>query len=752
MKQTRLILAIVLGGILSQSANAFPILTEQFQDYNSGTLGSPGTGSENGWNTPRSHIVVTNGSGSLSGTNLGLVASAGDKVQILSTANTNDLYDTNNTGSGLKTPNGSYNKFVPSGTFPPTTNANLYISFLYQFNDNTNFMATGMSEISALYLQSGGAQSSPNNSYWNLFARSGGGNTVQLGIVKNAFNATTGTTNWDPTTVTVGQPCFVVVRLQIAATNGSSQYTNDEVDLWVNPSPAVFGTNEANVPAPDTMSPPGDGAVPSSSTGPGRFFIMDNGPAAYFDELRISTNWADVTPPFGQCLTAGVTTQPTNVTQCAEINATFAVKAANSTAPTFQWQLSKDGGTTWNNISGAVNERYVTPNLQLATDNNNKYRAIVNVACDGSSATSSVATVTLSAPVVTASPSQIMDDVWADGDRTTGPVNPTNSVWWTSVTANLDASPLDAPFLNGLTGTPITNTSSLFLGYFVNDITSRQPVHLAIGNQITATLTFIPISFNAFTNNGPLRIGLFDYADGGVFATADSSSLTGSAGLGLGVRGYMLDLDFGKVFSQSNPMTLYVRDNLNDNNLMGTTGDYNALGDGGPLGVNYSNAPAFVAGTTYQITLNIARIATNSCAVTAGITGGTLNLSYTCIDTNALGYHRFDAIAIRPNRLENAPDYMNFPEFKVQVSSAPAQVTSLAAKSIKVVPVGGGTNSVTVTWQPAPSGGDTSAGFSLWSKTNLTSAWNLVQSGIVGTNYTDTTVSNNVTFYRVSIP
>ena len=301
MKQIRLVLAIVLGAALSQSANAFPIFTDQFQDYATGSLGSTGTGAENGWLAARSHIVVTNGSGSLDGTALGLVASAGDMVYILSTANTNDNFDTNNTGSGLKTPNGCYNKFVPSGTFPPTTNANVYCSFLYQFNDNTNFPASGISEISALYLQSGGAQSSPNNAYWNLFARSAGGNTLQLGIVKNAFNATTGVTNWDATMVTVGQPFFVVVRLQIVATNGTSYYTNDEVDLWINPAPNTFGTNEANVPAPDTMSPPGDGAPPSSSTGPGRFFIMDNGPAANLDELRISTNWSDVTPPFGQC-------------------------------------------------------------------------------------------------------------------------------------------------------------------------------------------------------------------------------------------------------------------------------------------------------------------------------------------------------------------------------------------------------------------------------------------------------------------
>ena len=81
-----------------------------------------------------------------------------------------------------------------------------------------------------------------------------------------------GVTNWDATTVTVGQPFFVVVRLQIVATNGVSYYTNDEVDLWINPAANTFGTNEANVPAPDAISPPGDGAPPSSSHRPGTVF------------------------------------------------------------------------------------------------------------------------------------------------------------------------------------------------------------------------------------------------------------------------------------------------------------------------------------------------------------------------------------------------------------------------------------------------------------------------------------------------
>ena len=754
MKQIHSVLAIVLGVTLSLSAYADTVLTEQFQDYATGNLGATGTGATGGvpgWNTPKSHITVTNGSGSLDGTALGLVASAGDMVYIISTANTNNNFDTNSAGI----PNGCYNLFAyktsPYPTFPGTTNVNLYCSFLFQFNDNTNFPANGVSMIAGMYLENGGIQSASGaDAYWQLLARSAGGNNIQLGIAKNIFGPVPGITNWDSTTITVGQPIFVVTRLQIAATNGLNNYTNDESDLWINPPANTFGTNEANVPAPDAISPPGDGAPPASSTGPGRFFITDNGLSANLDELRIATNWAEVTPPFGQCLPAAFTTNPTNVTQVAEISATFYSKAANSTSPDYQWQISQNGGATWSDISGAIRNIYTTPNLQLATDNGNQYRAIVSVPCDGSSATSSVATVTLTAPTVTPSPSTIMNDVFPGSTfRDVGPVTTSHSTWFTGNAAPSSSSDLYTdPSGTGLIALPITGSSSLYLGYFVNETSSsRLPVHLAIGTQITATLKFIPSSFSAFTNNGALRFGLFDYADSGTLYTADDPTLTGSLGNGLNVRGYMLSLDFGINFSDNTPLSLYVRNGLGDNNLMGTTGDYLSMG-GGPAGGAYSNTPAFQAGTTYTLALTVARTGTNTSTVTAAITGGSLNLSFTATDTNSFGYHRFDTLAVRPNKLENAADQFTFPLFTVQVTNAPVQVSSVALASVSRTG-----NNVTLTWQAAPSGADVSSGFSVYRKTSLSNAtWTLLQSQILTTNYTDTTATNSSSFYRISYP
>ena len=752
---------MALGTAFSFSVNATTVLTEQFQDYATGPLGNVGTGQTGGvpgWNTPKSHIVVTNlvPDVSLNGTNLGLVASAGDMVYIASTANTNDNFDTN--AAGL--PNGCYNVFAnknsPPPAFPGTNAANLYTSFLYQFDDNTNFPANGVSIIAVMNRQNSGIQTA-GVAYWQVFARSAGGNNVQLGIAKDIFSpGYTGITNWVSTPVPVGQPFFAVIRLQIAATNSQTLYTNDEVDLWINPPANTFGTNEANVPTPSAVSSPTDGAVDASTTGPGRFAILDNGPKAKFDELRISTNWADVTPPFGQCLTASVTTSPTNVTQVAGINVRLVSKAANSTAPVYQWQLSQDGGTTWNNINGADHNTYTTPNLQLATDNGNKYRVIVGCACDGSAATSAVATVTLTAPTITASPSTIMTDTFPGSSfRDVGPVTTTHSVWYTGNQSPSSSADLvtDAGG-TGLIATPITGTSSLYLGYYVNETAgSRVPLDLAVGNQIIAILKFIPNSYSSFTNNGSLRFGLFDYADSGTLYSADDPTLTGSLGNGLNVRGYMLDLDFGQFFSSSNPLSLYVRNGMGDNNLMGTTGDFASMGSG-PFNGAYSNVAAFQAGTTYTVTLSVARTATNNCTVTANVSGGTLNLTYSAADTNLLGYHRFDTIAVRPNKLENAPDTITFPLLSVQVTNGLTTASSVALTRIQDVLVQSGstnaaTNNVTLTWQSSPAAN--ASLFFVQRKDNaLTDSWNTVMDQIPSsvTNFTDKT-TNPVSFYRV---
>jgi hypothetical protein len=739
---------VAAAALFCQSAGASIVLQDVFQYDASGRLGDPSTGGNfvPPWKSAQNNMTITNGSGSLIGTNLGLVESFGDKVNILGL--------TNGAVGGVGVQNGCYNLFAAtSKTFDPQTQTNLYTSFLYQFKNGYDL--TNGNVIAQMNYTAGGIQSGTpvgSTAYWQLIGR-WTGSQVQLGIAKNVYNTTGiaggGMTNWDATLVSPGQTFFVVVKLALQATNttgvGGTFYTNVEDDLWINPAPATFGVVEGSVPTPDAISPVGDGTATSSTSGPGRFFIPDTYAVAWLDELRIGTTWADVTPYFGQCLSASIISASTNVTQSAEIPAILSCNYTG-TGATNQWQTSKDSGATWTNIPGAIGSTYITPNLQLPGDNLNKYRCVVGVPCDGSSATSVVETVTLTA-TTPASAGVIMNDPFT-GQGFSYPVTPVNSVWFGLTDASGTPYITDFPG-PGMTATTITNSSTLYVGYFVNS--NAAPVDLAIGSSIKVTFPFTPNDFSQFTGNGPLRFGLYDYRDLGVPIAASSTALTGSAGQAAGVMGYMLSLDFGTNFSDTTPLNLYARSSLLSPALAGSTGDYASMSAGpGNGGVN-TNAIVFQDGVSNTLTFTVTRTATNACIVTAAITNAIgLNVSFSSGDTNGFGWHRFDSFALRPNSGVSSAANFFIPSFKVEVIGGVAVVP--ASITITNISRPGGTNNIFLGWQALPPGGTYS--YSVLSATNLTGPWSVNTGGITANTYTDNnTITNNTKlFYRVTSP
>lgn len=85
------------------------------------------------------------------------------------------------------------------------------------------------------------------------------------------------------------------------------------------------------------------------------------------------------------------TTQPANVTACAGANATFTVAATGNPSLTYQWQVSTDGGTTYNNIAGATSASLALTAVTTA-QNSNRYRCTVTGYC---SSNSNAATLTV---------------------------------------------------------------------------------------------------------------------------------------------------------------------------------------------------------------------------------------------------------------------------------------------------------------------------------------------------------------------
>ena len=449
-------------------------------------------------------------------------------------------------------------------------------------------------------------------------------------------------------------------HLIVARYNFSAAANNDDtVDLWVDPASSSFEAAESAVPTPNATTATGGTDLASISS----FYIYHPSsgfiPCSLFvDEIRVATNWAAVTPTKLPCSSASISTQPTNTTVIEGVSASFLTIAAGS-SPTYQWQVSTNSGSTWNNVtvgSGAQGPTYSTP-APITADSGNQYRCIVSVSCDSSSVTSSVATLTVNAPSVTPT-GVVVNDLFNDSNYQDPPVSSTNSVWYASATGSLDASSGTS-----LYGYPASATSVLWLGYFT--VETNVPVHLDVWRMLRATLVFTCTGVASGTNNG-IRVGLFDYADGGGWRpSADGTLGGGSGGNAIGVRGYMLGQNFDTTFSDEHPQTLYVRNGLNSANLLGTTSDYASLASG-PAGFSFVGAPGFVSGTQYTLELTVTRNGPRTTRFTANVSGGGTNWMTTAAD-NTYGYHRFDAIGLRPNNLETTAESFSFTQFKVEV-------------------------------------------------------------------------------------
>jgi hypothetical protein len=149
----------------------------------------------------------------------------------------------------------------------------------------------------------------------------------------------------------------------------------------------------------------------------------------------------------------GAITQPANRSACVGGSTTFTVAAAGGPI-TYQWQVSTDGGATWNNVAGAT-----TANLALSgitqTMNNYRYRVIMNAAACASTATSNAAILTVNPlPTVTIGASSLAITPGVSTTITgasTPPAQTATSWTW---------------FYNGaqIVTTPPTNTNSITVG------------------------------------------------------------------------------------------------------------------------------------------------------------------------------------------------------------------------------------------------------------------------------------------------
>jgi fibronectin-binding autotransporter adhesin len=175
----------------------------------------------------------------------------------------------------------------------------IYYSGLLTMTDLTNLAGAGGAFVASFSQSTGPSTGNPSggNLGGRLQVRKGGASntsttTYQLGIKNAVAVSWTGTTQEFTTTDTV----FVVVGY----TFNPNSATDDVARLWINPSASDFGKG---TPPAATLSVTEDLSSVSNNVEIGGMLIRgDNSLVAKtvaFDELRVDTSWAQVTPKAG---------------------------------------------------------------------------------------------------------------------------------------------------------------------------------------------------------------------------------------------------------------------------------------------------------------------------------------------------------------------------------------------------------------------------------------------------------------------
>lgn len=125
---------------------------------------------------------------------------------------------------------------------------------------------------------------------------------------------------------------------------------------------------------------------------PGTYNITVTGVSGTLTQVKTLTY--TITPGAGP----SITTQPNSQISCAGSSVTFSIAA--TAALSYQWQLSTDGGTTYNNIAGANGTIYTIAST-LVSQNNYRYSCIVNGQCNNSSSSAALLTVNTSPSIST---------------------------------------------------------------------------------------------------------------------------------------------------------------------------------------------------------------------------------------------------------------------------------------------------------------------------------------------------------------
>ena len=436
--------------MLGQNAKATLLATEQFNYSVAGTLGSTAPLGSANWSGNNGVIAVTNAAALTAPS--GLVAAAFSGCAV--TNNSGSLKFTgytNFTGVATTAGNVFYASFLLNVRTLPSTSGNIILGFHNALKGDTqnklniNLSSTGQLGIQKLAAGvvnvSGTPFSTPGTHF--VVARytySGvtGGDEVALWVDPGSYGAGSAPTPGVATTSGANAGVvfsFVNVVAQATASFGNASYWIDEIRLgttWADVAPSSGVCNTATVTAPanasvvtgmpatftisaGTSSSPTYQWQKSTAAAGGTYTNIPSANFASYTNLVTtagdngfnyrcvvsvacdsSTATSAAAMLTTSCTTVGISSQPSGASVFAGQTANFSLTATGST-PTYQWQFSTDSGASWSPAAtgtGTNAASYTTAATTTGQDGY-QYRCVVNVACDGSSVTSSVVTLSV---------------------------------------------------------------------------------------------------------------------------------------------------------------------------------------------------------------------------------------------------------------------------------------------------------------------------------------------------------------------
>lgn len=246
----------------------------------------------------------------------------------------------------------------------------------------------------------------------------------------------------------------------------------------------------------------------------------------------------------------------------------------------------------------------------------------------------------------------LLDETWADGSRTESKL-PNESPVWIGRVKNVTISP-------GLLSTKMGDMSQKIWTYF----TPSEPVTLAVGQTLTASISFIPRVALFENTSRNFRIGLF-YDPTSPRVEQDTAYDSGGEGdPWTDATGYAIQLLLtNDPYTPTASFDVGKRTDLTHSSLLGTSGDYTKFPGGARVNEELDKE--------YTLTLAVKKVSDKRVDLTATLYQGAEKISMTTVHDNGMQlggepiYDKFDLLYIRLSENFTTADQIDFTRLKV---------------------------------------------------------------------------------------